>query len=240
MHLTSSKKQVSHQAKHWVFTLNNPTLTTQVITEGYDYLVVGNEVGESGTPHWQGYVCFTGKGKRLAACKKLLPGAHWEIARGTPEEASKYCKKDGVYEEDGKLPLTQAQGVKRNWDAAFQLATEGRINEIDADLRIRYYHAFKRIQQDNPTKPADIGKLDNIWYYGEPGVGKSKRAREELGNYYDKPLNKWWDGYKGEENILLDDVDKVHQVLGHHLKRWGDHYSFPAEQKGTTTQIRYV
>ena len=92
------------QGKHWCFTLNNPG--AEPVPEwpvDVTYYVIGKETGESGTPHWQGYVCFA-KPLRLTALKKLMPRAHWEQMRGTPQQAADYCKKDGDYEEDGILP----------------------------------------------------------------------------------------------------------------------------------------
>lgn len=65
------------------------------------YLVFGREVGESGTPHLQGFISFEKK-IRHTAIRKLIPGAHVERAR-LPEEAAEYCKKDGDYEEFGEM-----------------------------------------------------------------------------------------------------------------------------------------
>lgn len=48
--------------KRWCFTLNNPTADErrhieEIITSGtIDFAVIGNEVGDSGTPHLQGFV----------------------------------------------------------------------------------------------------------------------------------------------------------------------------------------
>ncbi len=89
-------------------------------------------------------------------------------------------------------------------------------------------------------RPQPIDKLDNKWYYGAPGTGKSRKARAEYPGLYNKPLNKWWCDYTGEDTVLLDDFDKNHQCLGSHLKQWADHYPFVGESKGGGATIRPV
>lgn len=106
-------------AKRWCFTLNNPsTEENQLLSRYYqdnhvEYLVYGRETGESGTTHWQGYTIFHER-KTLAHVRRTLPRAHWEISRGTPKQASDYCKKEGNYEEHGTLPSTQ--GKRNDWE----------------------------------------------------------------------------------------------------------------------------
>lgn len=57
------------------------------------FIVYQLEVGESGTPHLQGYVVFK-KPMRLSAVRQLIPRAHLDIARGTNEQNIAYCTKD--------------------------------------------------------------------------------------------------------------------------------------------------
>ena len=67
------------------------------------YLVVGREVGQSGTPHLQGFVIFN-RSVRRSRVSGLLPRAHLEITRGTSEQAATYCKKEGDFDEYGTFP----------------------------------------------------------------------------------------------------------------------------------------
>lgn len=117
-------------AKNWCFTLNNPTNveSTHIAgliasTEGLvSYLVVGRETGENGTPHLQGFVQFSRR-CALARCRRLISNrAHFEIARGTPLEASNYCKKDGDFNEYGQLGVSQ--GKRSDWDKLKEFVLE--------------------------------------------------------------------------------------------------------------------
>lgn len=63
-----------------------------------------------------------------------------------------------------------------------------------------------------------------VWYVGDSGAGKSFNARKDYPDAYIKNCNKWWEGYKKEKYVIMDDIDKNHECLGHHLKIWTDHY----------------
>jgi len=233
-------------SKFWCFTINNThDLDDLDGILNWQYCIVGRE-GTRRTPHLQGFIAYNSR-TRFATVKKQLPRAHIEKMISTPEKASNYCKKEGDFEEFGKLPdfeggSTGGQKKQENYKAMIQHAKNDEfdlIEEIDAVSFVQHYHAYKRIKQDNPKKVQNLPDVCGVWLYGEPGVGKSYKARQDNPDIYDKPLNKWWDGYKGEDCILLDDVGLNQGAwLGDLLKRWGDRYPFPAEQKGTTVQIR--
>jgi len=109
-------------ARNWCFTLNNPTPAERDVLAGISvsasplisYLVVGREVGDSGTPHLQCYVQYD-RQVSLARCRRLISDrAHYEVMRGAPIEASNYCKKDGDFDEYGEIG--SAQGKRNDWD----------------------------------------------------------------------------------------------------------------------------
>lgn len=227
------------QARRWCFTLNNYSDEDyeNILKWDCKYLIVGQEEGENGTPHLQGYVVF-GSMKRLAAMKKLHPRAHFECARGTSSQNQEYCSKEGLFEEIGECPSDDPGAAeKERWKRAREIVQHGGDwEEIPDDIYIRYYRTLKEIKKDHMVKVDDAEDVTGEWYYGPPGVGKSRKARESYPGAYLKMQNKWWDGYQGEEFVILDDMDC--KELGHLLKIWADRYAFLAETKGGAIQIR--
>lgn len=224
-------------AKHWCFTINNYEEGEERLDwlDGFDYCVAGREVApDTGTPHLQGYVSFS-KQKRLSALKKIHKTAHWEISRGTPQQAADYCKKDGQFVEKGTLPKAKnvAGGEKtaEKYKRAYDLAKSGNLEDIDKDLLTKHYNTYKRIRTDNQPKIAPIATLEHEWHYGPTGTGKSRAVREKYPDAFIKDANHWWDGYNGEKVVIVEDVDKYDVKLGRYLKLWGDHYAFPADMK---------
>jgi len=228
--------QNRQRAKHWCFTVNNPCDDdNKILLDDVEYIVVGNEEGENKTKHWQGYVCFKTQ-KYFSTVKKMIPRAHLEVMRAKdPLQAADYCKKDGDYNEYGNIP--QAQSVKggnarmESWNTAKDQAINGNIEDIEASIYIPYYNTLKRIKADHASKISPIPTLDHEWHYGPTGTGKSRKIRTENPNAFIKDANRWWDGYIGEDTVIIEDVDKYDLKLGRYLKLWGDHYAFPADFK---------
>jgi len=84
------------QAKHWLFTLNNPTGPLELESiDDLQYGVYQEEIGENGTRHFQGYLIFSVR-KRLTQLKAIqqLSRAHFEARRGTSKQARDYCMKE--------------------------------------------------------------------------------------------------------------------------------------------------
>lgn len=221
-----------------MFTINNATENEWVMSDCIDYLIVGKEVSDGGTPHLQGYVCFHIR-KRLDGAKKIFPRAHMEIVRGTVSQAIMYCKKDGNWKDWGEPPKSAGQKVHDLWEKAYNSALEGKYDEIPKCILVRNYHAFKRIRQDNPKNPKALLRRSNVWIYAPSGYGKSTYARETYPDYYDKAPNKWFVGYRNESVILCDDWGPDNfKYLGWYIKRWADLFPFPMESKGGGEQIR--
>lgn len=227
---------------NWCFTLNNWTEEEYRAIQAIDckYLIIGKEVGkEEGTPHLQGYIKFE-KRKRFKAVKGCFPNrTHLEPANGNSKQNIEYCSKDGDYFEKGHRPQTQGSGNKIRWDLAKQAAQEGRFDDIPAELYFKYYSTMKQIAKDNMQKPDALEEVCGLWIYGEAGTGKSHVVITQHPGRYIKPLNKWWDGYQGEDIVHIDEIEPSHTSwITPYLKKWADKWPFDAEIKGGALQIR--
>jgi len=228
------------RTRNYCFTHNNYPDTVLEDNIDCQYIVYGKEVGESGTPHLQGFIRFSCD-KSLKAAIKALPGCHVEVAQ-TLDAAIAYCKKDGLFVERGTAPISNAakgSKEKRRWDEIRVAAEEGRLEDIPDDIRflnprVIDYHRTKALRSQELSDTEDR----MLWYWGESGSGKSRKAREENPDAFLKMCNKWWDGYERQDVVIIEDFDKSHSVLGHHLKIWADRYPFPAEIKGGSIKIR--
>ena len=81
----------------WCFTLNNYTFKEFNEIESKvrmfcRYAIIAKEVGESGTPHLQGYIEF--KTRRRPIGVFGLKRIHWERAKGSKTDNYLYCSKD--------------------------------------------------------------------------------------------------------------------------------------------------
>lgn len=228
------------------FTWNNypPNYSELLDILDVKYIVAGEEVGESGTPHLQGYVYWR-HAKTLQSCISKLIGCHVEIARGTPQQADVYCRKDQppdhiVYSR-GELPLcSQDKGVaeKIRWESALQSAKLGKIEEVPPDIFIRHYSALRRIGVDYMPQVPRLDGPCGVWIHGLAGSGKTRSVLDQFPEAYPKPRTRWWDGYQGEDIVYMDDVDVFDVSLGGSIKLWADAYPFIGEVKGGSTKIR--
>lgn len=143
-----SHSESSVKARHWCFTVNNPEQPLDwSAVKGVRYAVYQMESGESGTPHFQGYVEFSTQ-PRLAALKKILPTAHWEPRRGTRDQARAYCMKDesrldGPWEFGNWI---SGQGARSDLATAIESAKQGGMKRLAEEHPVAYVKYHKGIQ----------------------------------------------------------------------------------------------
>lgn len=185
-----------------------PTMNDEKLT----YWVWGEEIcPETKKVHWQGFCQFSAT-VGLTRIKKAIGdnSAHIEKMRGTPKEASDYCKKDGKFEEWGEI---RNQGQRADLEKVKQEILDGKlVDDITIEnptLYHQYGRTLNRIEDIAMRKKYRTEMTKGIWITGESGSGKSHEAFEGfspethyLVNCNDKG---WWDGYLQQETVILND-----------------------------------
>jgi hypothetical protein len=172
------------------------------------YLVCGKEIGDSGTRHLQGYVYFSNP--RTLSGVKRLPGfarSHLEVSRGTPLQASDYCKKDGDFFETGELP---SSGKRTDLDEIKQEISDGKSDLYIADNHfsqwVVYRRSFAAYRRLLVSTPRNFKSWTNV-LVGSTGLGKTRFVYQQ---HQDDDIfvwggDRWFDGYVGQRIALLDD-----------------------------------
>lgn len=117
-------------------------------------------------------------------------------------------------------------------------ATLKRVADEHPEEFIKFFRGINAYKA-TMTEPFRAENVRGIWIRGEPGIGKTHRVHELYPEVFVKQQNKWWDGYDGQKEVLLDDFDRQGKCLGHYIKIWADKYKATGEVKGATTNLRY-
>jgi hypothetical protein len=236
---------MTEKSRNFCVTHNNYTPDHLVLYKhmGCSYIVIGEEVGASGTPHLQITMCYTNARSLSGLIKSLPPGKpHAEVCRDLFASIS-YCKKEGKWTEAGTAPKDQAAKGKMEvdrWALILSAAKRGRFDEIPAQVMFNQArtveHIYNCAKRDRTNLTDSMEQ--NYWLFGASRTGKSRDARTKYPTAYMKMCNKWWDGYDDHDVVIIEDFDIKHDVLCHHLKIWGDRYPFNGEVKGGARKLR--
>jgi len=227
------EKLVDRQVALWLIEQINLNAT---------YSVFGDEVcPKTGQQHFQGYVIFKHRQRESTIRKKFHKTIHWEAAKGNWVENLVYCTKSDTSHPNeivlthGKEPEFTDNGEreKSRWKKARLNAQAGKFDDIDDQIYVQNYKNLLAIRAANICDTEWLKEMPGHWLYGVSGSGKTFKARTAFpGRVYLKQLNKWWCGYEGEENVVLEDLDQSHAFLLYYIKIWIDIYPFAAEYKG--------
>ncbi|AFS65303.1 replication-associated protein [Dragonfly cyclicusvirus] len=222
----------------WCFTLNNYTEIDEQVLQALDvkYLVYGHEVGEGGTPHLQGYLELHKK-KRFKQVKEMLGERyHIEMRRGTAAEVDAYCRK-----QDENNVFTKGtmggQGLRSDLDRVRLLAAESGMRAVAATANYQQIKTAEIYLTYNEEPRS--WKPTVYWIYGASGTGKTRKAYEICGTedtYVKVGTHKWWDGYDGHENVIIDDFRPM-GIPFVDLLGILDRYEFRVEVKGKMRQM---
>lgn len=244
----------------WCYTLNNPTAAMvrelKSLRPGPEssvrYHVFQIEAGESGTKHVQGYICFLTR-KRFDTAKKILgEKVHLEVTRGTPTEASGYCKdpakrhpdyRDFLFEK-GDLPQP-APGTRTDIVAIKKLIDEGRhpddiAGEDEHFGQIRSAYRFYDHYYNSRVEPRR--KYPNaLVLWGDSGAGKTL-AVSFLRRAYFAPIGSsgtaWFNGYDPRQHkvVVFNEFHGSKCSLSE-LLQWLDNTPLMVNTKGGLVQF---
>lgn len=216
------------KSKHWCFTLNNYTKEEEKKLNGLyedkkhaiSYIILGREVGDSNTPHIQGFVSFNSRTTLRQARTRISNRAHFEKAKGTPTQAADYCRKDGEFTEYGSIPVTR--GHRSDIDKLVQSIKNGNSRDELRDehpaLFLRYTRAIG--EWVSSLQPVREWITEVIVHYGKTGTGKTRSVFEFIQRdaIYVHPGEQWFDGYTGQSVVLFDDFNGSEFKLSYLLK----------------------
>lgn len=230
------------KTRGYCFTLNNYTDDDQASLRALDfrYLTYGREVGANGTKHLQGYIHFRCP-RSFTSVKRLVPRWHVEPRNGTIQQAVVYCHKDGDFEEFGDVPSPEegrkkgGEANKERWKTITAKARKGDLSWVELNEPQVFVQFGSRLESLRVTKPPNLeGELENEWWVGPTGTGKSRLLWELYPDHFSKRLNKWWDGYQRQDIVAIEEWSPKNDVTGSSLKIWADRYVFDGEVKGGT------
>lgn len=206
---------MTQRFRNFHLTFNNYTqedfsaLQQNLQNHGCYYYVIGEEVGESGTPHLQGTVCYKNARAMSAMIKTFDKKIHWEPVKDLTGSI-KYCKKDNKFVAWGEEP--KGQGFRTDLlELRDKIANGTTVDEICMDNPILYHQygrTFNHIEDICLRKKFRTTMTRGIWYWGRTGTGKSHIAFDgyDPETAYNVPNdNGWWDGYKQQKTVIFND-----------------------------------
>lgn len=210
---------MAQKSRNYCFTWNNypsdliyPTISqdsAENIFGKFKYIIFGFEnCPTTGTPHIQGYVDWINP-RTIGGLKKINKSIHWEIRKGTFDQAVDYCKKTGLFVEFGE---PNQQGARTDLTKIKTDIINGlKVDDIAIDnpeLYHKYGRTFNKIEDIAMRRRFRTTMTRGIWYWGPTGVGKSHLAFEGYTpetHYVHPNDNGWWDGYAQQDTVIIND-----------------------------------
>lgn len=238
--------------RSWCFTSYKVDNPLPIENEKIRYCIYQRErCPESGREHFQGYIELKTK-SRFSALKTLFndQGLHCELRRGTREEARDYCRKeesriDGPWEfgdfgqggqgerNDIKAKAAIIKDIQReNPKTALQV-----IADKYPEFILQYARGVQTLLSNLPQEKR-TEETRGLLIVGPPGTGKSTWVRREYPNAFWKSsaTGQWWDGYEGEETVVLDEFKGwiQHSIITQLI---GNSNPIKVEIKGSTREF---
>ena len=175
---------------------------------------------------------------RFSAIKQHLSDAiHIEKANGSDEQNQVYCRKAGTWFEQG----TPCKQGRRSDLESVVSAIQNRTNttqgiaELYPAAFIRYFRGINEyLKHVSPVAPRSFKTLLYV-YWGPQAQAKADALCKEATNIdaesiYYKPRGLWWDGYKQQRCVIVDDF--YGWIKYDELLKITDRYPYKVQVKG--------
>ncbi len=217
------------QSKHWIFVINNPQRPFLEPPIDFDswrrkplFAVYQLEIGENGTPHFQGYISFERKIQGQGLSNYFGCEPHLEVRAGKHSEAKKYSSKEDTrvegtqtwyYGDDSTIPegagaRSDIIRIKRKIDSGASMREIADDDDLHSTwLRNnRGISVYKRMKSTKRRWPMEI-----ITLIGETGTGKSRWANDTYEDIYPvatpKQSGTYFDDYDEQDQVLFEEMD---------------------------------
>lgn len=196
--------------RNWCFTCWDTNELNNILKDDKShYVIYGEEIcPNTNKLHYQGYAEFDNKVSigNKGHLKKIAKTTHWERRYSTQKQAIDYCKKDGKWFERGQ---PSHQGERTDIMELKECIDKGaKLSEV-ADQHFEYFLKFNKgiLMYMNLKPKVRTWKTECQIMVGPPGCGKSIKCPTQNAFWLNRPTNSniWWDGYNGEEDVVLDD-----------------------------------
>lgn len=189
------------RARGWCYTFNNYTeedVTRLSLMSQPIYHVFGKEIGESGTPHLQGFL-YMKNPRKFKCMKKLIGNAHIAPLYGnsTPLKAAMYCKKSDPNPFEFGIcpigPIAKGQTLEErralNVQFCSRLIDEGAASiAMIGDIKPNQLPLLKKaeeiLKRDLMPCPPLHPFMRNYFLYGPKGTGKTYMAERMAYDLY--------------------------------------------------------
>lgn len=242
---------MSRRFRNFVFTLNNPTFAEREafiacafnMPRGLSYIVYQEEIGQNGTPHFQGYAELPLRRTLISVKKRypMLARAHIEARRGSQQQAIAYSQKaetrdpHGQWGEHGEKKNQGGQGKSKYREIAIAInegETLDNLNDQYPGLFLLSEGKISDYYINNKGKRNWAMQIEIL--HGKTGTGKSYTANNAYPDAYVAPWPTggrwWWPHYKGEEVVIMDEFR--HQIKMDTMLKLFDRYPWIIERKG--------
>lgn len=201
--------------RHWAATFfTKPKMEHLTDSSPVRYMIFGEEICPStGKTHWQAYIEFY-KPIRMSGVKNVFcdKTIHLGMRFKSRENARNYCKKDGKFVEYGYW--ISGQGFRSDiFDVAEKLKNGAKLGEIieeNPQMYCQYRNGIKDIAAHYAKKRIPkFRDLKVTLLTGPTRCGKTSSVINEHEDIFciDGNKLKWFDGYDGEDVLLIDEYN---------------------------------